>query len=196
MANSDETQELPELPRIACPVCGKLQTDFDGLGFQYCQNCEYCTHPNTWQNDDGEMICGVCGILQSDIDAGLVVGPAALECATCKATQFVHVKGPFFGKADTWHAVCPAELEAAEQPPAAIDTDAIDRVYHEPADVEPEPGEPKPVTQFSHFLNELAKLGIGWKTSGCCWLFQGEKMIDPLGRRMPLSEVLQIWKNH
>jgi hypothetical protein len=49
-----------EMPKMACPKCGALQDDFDGLSFSYCPACGYCSHPNgTVEN--GKMVCGICG---------------------------------------------------------------------------------------------------------------------------------------
>ena len=49
-----------EQPKLTCPKCGAEQDDFDGFGFIYCPECEYCTHPNS--------IDGVCGICGEEID--------------------------------------------------------------------------------------------------------------------------------
>jgi Zn finger protein HypA/HybF involved in hydrogenase expression len=49
-----------EMPKMACPKCGKLYDDFDGLSFSYCPACGYCSHPNS-EVIDGREICGICG---------------------------------------------------------------------------------------------------------------------------------------
>jgi DNA-directed RNA polymerase subunit M/transcription elongation factor TFIIS len=49
-----------EMPQMACPKCGALQDDFDGLSFSYCPACGYCSHPNS-TTENGKEICGVCG---------------------------------------------------------------------------------------------------------------------------------------
>jgi hypothetical protein len=49
-----------EMPKMACPKCGKLYDDFDGLSFSYCTACGYCSHPNS-MIENGKEICGVCG---------------------------------------------------------------------------------------------------------------------------------------
>jgi hypothetical protein len=49
-----------EMPQIACPKCGKLYDDFDGLAFSHCPACGYCSHPAIDKQGD-KSICGVCG---------------------------------------------------------------------------------------------------------------------------------------
>jgi hypothetical protein len=49
-----------EQPKIKCPKCGAVYEDFDGLSFSYCEECGYCTHPNS-ERVQGREICGICG---------------------------------------------------------------------------------------------------------------------------------------
>jgi DNA-directed RNA polymerase subunit RPC12/RpoP len=49
-----------QMPQMACPKCGKLYDDFDGLAFSHCPTCGYCSHPAIDKQGD-KSICGVCG---------------------------------------------------------------------------------------------------------------------------------------
>jgi hypothetical protein len=51
---------VTETPKMACPKCGALQDDFDGLSFSCCPACGYCAHVNSTV-ENGIEVCGVCG---------------------------------------------------------------------------------------------------------------------------------------
>lgn len=40
---------------IACPKCGALQEDHDGVGVLACIKCDYCTHPSVTGG-----VCDIC----------------------------------------------------------------------------------------------------------------------------------------
>jgi len=54
-------------PRAQCPGCGKWVDDHDGFGVlahikpTYPDGCGYCSHPSRDGDDQGNMVCGICG---------------------------------------------------------------------------------------------------------------------------------------
>ena len=47
---------MEDMPTIECPKCGHEFEDFDGFGFIFCEKCNHCTHPNSYEGK-----CGICG---------------------------------------------------------------------------------------------------------------------------------------
>jgi hypothetical protein len=58
-------------PTMTCPQCKREEPDFDGFGMlshtkpAYEHGCGYCSHPTRDGDGDGNMVCGICGDVET-----------------------------------------------------------------------------------------------------------------------------------